>query len=468
MKDGAPIEQRLRERIREEASLRASRSDTELQRRISSGDLVEARGDLLHFTAPARLPARVEKLLSSLDAQVAASSLEEKAHLLQFLTLFSIDLATFVPWWAGPKRWDRSQIEETLRVVLQRLDTAVAREPAEERALLARLRADELARLKAEGVADDAEAARLAGALTGNGLLDFARSLIREAAASNLTAAAKARLNGGPETEIGNDYATFLQRALWLGASFVTTNPVLIKLAWDLDPPYWNRQVDGVISSHFSRLDLAALLAGPAESWTEAVEELNRWVTVSVVERNCRPLRSLFLANEGGRGYVSLQVNPDAHCDAARMVRDATTIYEELERRLGGVPNVVIKVPSTADGLQAAGRLTARGIGVTVTLTFSLFQALPFAEVLNAGRALVSYVAIMNGRLAFPVRDELAMGGGRDSPQGEPEDLLAFLGRGPRDRFTQGENHDRLPPGLRRLDTGPLGGLGCPACHRVP
>ncbi len=259
MKDGAPIEQRLRERIREEASLRASRSDTELQRRISSGDLVEARGDLLHFTAPARLPARVEKLLSSLDAQVAASSLEEKAHLLQFLTLFSIDLATFVPWWAGPKRWDRSQIEETLRVVLQRLDTAVAREPAEERALLARLRADELARLKAEGVADDAEAARLAGALTGNGLLDFARSLIREAAASNLTAAAKARLNGGLETEIGNDYAAFLQRALWLGASFVTTNPVLIKLAWDLDPPYWNRQVDGVISSHFSRLDLAAI-----------------------------------------------------------------------------------------------------------------------------------------------------------------------------------------------------------------
>jgi transaldolase len=70
----------------------------------------------------------------------------------------------------------------------------------------------------------------------------------------------------------------------------------------------------------------------------------------------------------------------------------------------------VIKVPSTAAGLVAARELTSRGIGVTITLTFSLFQALPFAAVLAQGSALVSYIAIMNGRLAFPVRDELKRG----------------------------------------------------------
>jgi len=411
MKDAASLERLLRERIGTEMALRANRSDEEIEHHISSGDDVEARGDLLYLTAPAHLPARAERLLSRIDARVAASSLEEKTRLLRFLTYFSVDLATLVPWWVVPKTLHRLELAEVHRTAMERLESVAAREPAAERALLGRLQADALARLRAEGIGDEAQAARLASELTGGGLVEFARSSIREALASNLTTAAKARLDGRLETEIGNDYAAFLPHAMWHGTSFVTTNPVLIKLAWDVDPEYWNAQVDATIASHFSQRELTALLSGPAHALTDAVEALDQWVTVSVVERNCRLLRPLFLATEGAHGYVSLQVNPDAHGDAERMVHDATIIYEELERGLGGVPNVVIKVPSTAAGLQAAQRLTARGIGVTVTLTFSLFQALRFAEVLNAGHALVSYIAIMNGRLAFPVRDELAREG---------------------------------------------------------
>ena len=55
---------------------------------------------------------------------------------------------------------------------------------------------------------------------------------------------------------------------------------------------------------------------------------------------------------------------------------------------------------------------------MTITVWFSVFQALSFAEVLSCGCALISYIALMNGRMAFPVRDELeAMGipGSRDA-----------------------------------------------------
>jgi transaldolase len=104
-------------------------------------------------------------------------------------------------------------------------------------------------------------------------------------------------------------------------------------------------------------------------------------------------------------------VNPRLHDDPARMADEATALHRELTRRLGGVPNVVFKLPSTAAGLEAAARLAAAGIGVTITLTFSVAQADAFARVLRTSRAPVSYIAIMNGRMAFPVRDELKAAG---------------------------------------------------------
>jgi hypothetical protein len=44
---------------------------------------------------------------------------------------------------------------------------------------------------------------------------------------------------------------------------------------------------------------------------------------------------------------------------------------------------------------------------VTITVCFGLFQHLPFVQAIQDGQALCSTVVVMNGRLAFPVRDEL-------------------------------------------------------------
>jgi hypothetical protein len=71
------------------------------------------------------------------------------------------------------------------------------------------------------------------------------------------------------------------------------------------------------------------------------------------------------------------------------------------------VPNVVFKLPATCAGLQAGRHLNAQGIGTNATVNFGLFQEMPFAGAAGTGQALATYLTEMNGRLAFPVRDEL-------------------------------------------------------------
>ncbi len=404
------IEQQLKQRIAREKEREQRLSDDELWARLETGDYVGVRGSLLYFTTPALLPARLSTILRRIEAWMPASSPGQKVEMLRLLTFLAIDLRSAAPEWVLLKSVPRPDLEAMAESVLQTLTRITAAEPRAEQELREELAADAVARLKAEGLAEQ-QAAECARQLTGTSLCAYARAIVEEVHRSNLRAAAGAYHAGRLVTVLGNDYAEFLPTMIWLGGSFVTTNPVLIKIAWDIDPPYWNRCVDEMIRGRFQRSELAGLLSGSAQALGEAIEAVCRTITISVVERNCRLLRPVFLTTGGEQGYVSLQVNPAAHDDPQRMAEDAAGIYAELERRLGGVPNVVIKVPSTAAGLQAARTLTAQGIGVTITLTFSLFQAVPFARVLSQGHALVSYIAIMNGRLAFPVRDEMTAAG---------------------------------------------------------
>jgi len=107
-------------------------------------------------------------------------------------------------------------------------------------------------------------------------------------------------------------------------------------------------------------------------------------------------------------GCVCFQVDPNNHGDAEAMTGDALFFYEALRSRLGGgIPNVVFKLPGTLAGLESCRALTRRGIGATITVNFGMFQHIPFAQAIQEGHALYACLVEMNGRLAFPVRDEL-------------------------------------------------------------
>jgi len=404
----------LRQRIRQERDREQRVTLEEVCQRISDGEIVRAVGNLLFHTAPPALGEKLKVVLDEISRTLTSGDVAVQTHVLDFLVNLAIGLRSFLPNWVLAPALDCVAIDALARKVTDATEnfTVVVGQAAAE--LAARVRNETITRLKAEGTTDESQAAAMADCLMGNSLVDYVSNIAGELQRSNLMRAAEARSlrrmpsgKGRTQTQLGNDYAAFLQYVIWLGGSFVTTNPALVKLAWDTDPELWNKRVDDLILLKYTSDQLSKLLRGPQSELNAAIQTINSTVTMAVVQENCRLLRDIFLVTEGREGYVSLQVNPKNHDDWQQMVTEAKNLYGSLENQFGGVPNVVFKLPATAAGISAAEKLTSEGIGVTITVEFSVFQALGFAEVLNRGKMLVAYLALMNGRLAYPVRDEM-------------------------------------------------------------
>lgn len=71
--------------------------------------------------------------------------------------------------------------------------------------------------------------------------------------------------------------------------------------------------------------------------------------------------------SRGDDGMVSLEVSPTLAHDTEGTIAEAIELHAALNK-----PNVMIKVPGTAAGVNAFEELTARGISVNVTLLFSV------------------------------------------------------------------------------------------------
>ena len=78
-------------------------------------------------------------------------------------------------------------------------------------------------------------------------------------------------------------------------------------------------------------------------------------------------LRPIYEDSKGEHGYVSLEVNPKLAYDTDGTIEEGLRLFAALNR-----PNIMIKVPATAEGVPAIRRLVAEGINVNVTLLFSL------------------------------------------------------------------------------------------------
>jgi transaldolase len=98
------------------------------------------------------------------------------------------------------------------------------------------------------------------------------------------------------------------------------------------------------------------------------------------VQRAADAFMPVYLQTDGGDGYVSLEVNPHLARDTGGTIQEARRLWAALDR-----PNVLIKVPGTAEGLPAIQQLIAEGINVNVTLLFGLARYLQVAEAFIAG-----------------------------------------------------------------------------------
>lgn len=114
-----------------------------------------------------------------------------------------------------------------------------------------------------------------------------------------------------------------------------------------------------------------ARLAGRGSSAAEVYETL----VISDVRDACDVLRPVYEDTERVDGFVSLEVSPHLADDGRASIEEAKRLHAIVDR-----PNLMIKIPGTAAGMEAVETLLFEGIAVNVTLLFSVEQYAAVAD----------------------------------------------------------------------------------------
>lgn len=178
-----------------------------------------------------------------------------------------------------------------------------------------------------------------------------------------------------------------LGEAVALGATGGTSNPVIVSQAVKAHPDKCYPIIDRLITKH------------PTATEDELV-----WHFIHILaQESAGKLRPVYNATKGEKGFLSVQVNP-------KYYRSCNLMVEQAVRLASLAPNIAIKVPAIPSGLEAIEEMTARGLRVNATVSFSTAQVLAVGEAIERGmgRARVddtapvvtqSYITLMVGRV---------------------------------------------------------------------
>src|ERR1017187_9032164 len=112
----------------------------------------------------------------------------------------------------------------------------------------------------------------------------------------------------------------------------------------------------------------------------KGVEAIYETLSQRDVQSAADEFSPLYEKTGGADGFVSLEVNPHLAHDTRGTVEEGRRLWAALNR-----PNVLIKVPATANGLPAIRQLIGEGISINVTLLFGLPRYRQVAEAYLAG-----------------------------------------------------------------------------------
>jgi transaldolase len=97
------------------------------------------------------------------------------------------------------------------------------------------------------------------------------------------------------------------------------------------------------------------------------VDEASRMITTYDIRWGCDVFRPTYDATGGQDGRVSLEVDPRLARNTAATIAEARELWWMVDR-----PNLLIKIPATAEGLPAITQCISEGISINVTLIFAL------------------------------------------------------------------------------------------------
>jgi len=108
----------------------------------------------------------------------------------------------------------------------------------------------------------------------------------------------------------------------------------------------------------------------------KAAPEVYEALAVRDVRDAADLLRPAYDGSQGRYGFVSLEVNPHLARDTEGTIEEARRLWNRVDR-----PNILIKIPGTAEGLPAVRQCLREGINVNITLLFGLAR---YREVVEA------------------------------------------------------------------------------------
>ncbi|HEU5093469.1 MAG TPA: transaldolase, partial [Nitrospira sp.] len=98
-----------------------------------------------------------------------------------------------------------------------------------------------------------------------------------------------------------------------------------------------------------------------------STKEIYETLLIHDVQQACDLLYDVYAETDGRDGYVSLEVSPHMAYDTEETLHEARKYVKHVNR-----PNLLVKVPATDAGIPAIEQLLFEGIGVNITLLFSI------------------------------------------------------------------------------------------------
>lgn len=164
-----------------------------------------------------------------------------------------------------------------------------------------------------------------------------------------------------------------LKRGLERGAIGATTNPFLASVALGANKTLWAEEIRGVLAQN-----------PEPQKKAEGLMDI-------VVSHTARQLLPQYEKTGGRTGYVCAQVNPVNAGDREPMLA--------MARRFNKLaPNIAVKLPATAAGLDVLEDCAAEGITCTLTISYTVPQVIAAAERHRRGIQRARNKGVMPGK----------------------------------------------------------------------
>ncbi len=171
-------------------------------------------------------------------------------------------------------------------------------------------------------------------------------------------------LTGEAGTDFWNDSCDLsqLKEAIANGAVGATSNPVIVAQVAKGEIERWGTRIDAI-----------------ARESPEAGEVDVAWKLIEEMAGEASKLLLPVFNRTGGRkGRLSVQVNPVNFRSWRLMLEQGMALSRTA-------PNLAIKAPCTEPGIKAMEEMTAKGVSVTATVSFTVSQAVASAEAIERG-----------------------------------------------------------------------------------